>query len=145
MENESNDFESCLAIWEEFELFVADILKQEWRTYKKNPDKYGIDLLWWPWSIEVKLDTKGNHTGNHYFEVSYWLAPSGIMKYPTMKYFVIWTYKKFYLLEAQEMKDMILMHWEARYGWDFMKSYWYVVDKTIVEKFARFIYTDTCA
>ena len=142
MEKECNDFNESLALWEAFELFVADVLKWEWRTYTKNPDKYGIDLLWSAWNIEVKLDTKGDHTGNHYFEVTCGKIPSGIMKYPTMKYFVIWTYKKFYLLEAKEMKDMILMHWTGLYGWDYMKSFWYTVEKTIVAKHARFIYTD---
>ena len=140
IENECNDFEESLSIGEAFEIYVIQVLKTTWRIYHKNPDKYGIDLLWKAWNIEVKHDKKGDYTGNHYFEVSYGLAPSWVLKYPDMKYFVIWTKEKFYLLEVNELKNMLLLHWEWMYGWDFMKSFWYIVKKEEIEKIARYIY-----
>jgi len=139
--NDPYDFKGCLEAWEKYELYVADVIEKKYkRKYTRNPDKYGIDLIWPIWNIEVKLDTKSVETWNFYFEVAYWLAPSWVLKYESMKYFVIWTYETFYLLEANELKNMLLSHWEPRYWWDNMKSYWYIVKESIVERCARVVY-----
>jgi hypothetical protein len=138
-----NKFEECLIEWERFELFVASILYDTWRLYTKNPDKYWIDLLWKAGNVEVKLDTKWEETWNHFFEVSYWLAPSWVFKYDSMQYFVIWTYDEFFLLEKNDLMRMLLIYWEQRYWWDDMKSFWYIVAKKEVRECARFIYKKT--
>jgi len=132
----NNDFNECLQIWEQFELFVVKMMKEKYNfDYVKNPNKVWIDLLWWFWNIEVKHDKKSDHTWNYFIETMYNNKFSWIFKYKNMKYYCIWHFDEAYILEKNKLISIILLYWKKVIWWDWNKSIWYIIEKKYIKKF----------
>ena len=127
-------FNECLKEWEKFELYVAKTLKEKyWINLSKNSDKMWVDLIWDIWTMEVKMDTKIDETWNHFVEVYYNNAPSGILKYDC-DYYCIGTYDRFYVFEKKYFIQRILIAWRRKRWWDWNKSIGYTISRNILNK-----------
>jgi len=132
-----NKFEECLTEWEKFEQYVAKTLFDKYNLhYTKNPNKFWIDLLWEEWNIEIKLDTTSDETWNYFFEITCKNKLSWIFKYLDMKYYCIWTYDEFYVVERERLIQYLMVFWKRVEWWDNNASVWIVLKKDYIKKIA---------
>ena len=138
---EPSTFEDDLKIWEEFELYVCKILKEKYGLdYIKNPNKLWVDLFGQLWPIEVKHDKKSDYSWNYFIEIMCSWCFSWIFKYKEMKYYAIWHFDEFYIIEKEILKWIMLLYWKKVIWWDANNSTWYIVEKKYIKKYSKFNY-----
>ena len=130
-----SSFLNDLAIWEQYQLNIVELLNLHFRTknnyYSINSIKKDIDIISSQWSnsIEVKYDRQAHRTWNIFIEYECRWKVSWVFKYSSMDVFIYGTNEQIFFFKAFDIKKFILLsiHWHIEWirkvnGWDWWAS-----------------------